>query len=390
MKRRVYLDFAAATPVCNEARNAYMRTLRRFGNPSSPHEEGRAAHDVLEEARSAIARELEVRPTSIVFTGSATEANALVILGYVRSLMRAGRSAADIHILYLPSSHASIVENVLILKREGVSTEEIPFQEGDIDYSACKALLRPTTALVLLDAICAETGIRFDTRRVKSILQEVKSLALLHVDASQLPLVEEVQRMRLGADFMTLDAGKVGGIRGIGVLVHPSYPPLVPLFGGGGQEGGLRSGTESPALASAFAAALCAAAKHRARFSALAVRMRARLVTNVRAALPSIIVNEGKRQTPHIVNISLSGLDTDYVVTLLDRAGFSVSTKSACESEVSGSRAVLALFGDESRSRATLRISFGASTTLRTVDSFVRALITAVRFLEANAVHYPE
>ncbi|MFM2330889.1 MAG: hypothetical protein RLZZ26_396, partial [Candidatus Parcubacteria bacterium] len=133
-KRRTYLDTAAGVTA----------------NPSSPHAEGRAAKQVLEEARTAIARLLEVQSDDVIFTSGATEANALAILGFLK---------ADDHALYLPSSHASIVENMKLAALRGVEVSELPIKDSKVDCEALRALLRPNTRLVAMDAVCGETGV---------------------------------------------------------------------------------------------------------------------------------------------------------------------------------------------------------------------------------------
>jgi cysteine desulfurase len=189
---------------------------------------------------------------------------------------------------------------------------------------------------------------------------------------------------RLGADTLTLDAQKIGGVRGSGVLIVPRQVEIAPLLRGGGQERGLRPGTESPALALAFASAL--EDIDVPMFVARAQRMREQLLSTLMHTIPSVVLNEGKDQVAHIVNLSLLGRDTDYLVALLSEAGFSVSTKSACATNEEGSRAVLALTGDPERAASTLRISWGPETKEGDLRRFAGALISSVRFMDTNGV----
>src|SRR3990167_9258335 len=242
-EKRTYLDYAAGTS----------------GNPSSPHEEGRRAKRVLEDARRDIARLLEVQSDDVIFTSGATEANALTILGVAK--------AGD-HVLYLPSSHASIVENMKLLAERGLEVEPLPITDWRVDCEKLKKMLRPETKLVSMDAVCGETGIIWNTREVKQVIDKI----FLHVDASQAPMTEKITRAHFGADMMTLDASKVGDVRGIGALIAHRTIQLKPLYCGGGQERGLRSGSESPELAKKFATALSAAALGREAFRARAAR----------------------------------------------------------------------------------------------------------------------
>jgi cysteine desulfurase len=155
---------------------------------------------------------------------------------------------------------------------------------------------------------------------------------------------------------------------------------------GGGQERGLRPGTEATMLAAAFAAALASAEEVRPKFAERASAARTRLLAQIAEAIPDALENRGYLQVPHILNISFPGRDTDYLAALLDEAGFAVSTRSACETDEPGSRAVLAFTGDGARAASALRISWGPQTATRDLDRLALALIRAVRFLDANAV----
>ena len=377
-KRRIFLDYAAGVAA----------------NPSSPHEEGRRAKAVLEDARMTIARLVEVQSDDVIFTSGATESNALAILGVVRTLRALagpdvpGRN--NMHVLYLPSAHASIVENVKLLESEGVTIEALPIRDYRVDTDALAKMLRTETALVAMDAVCGETGVVWNTREVRQVLGHAQSAhegsrILLHVDASQAPLTEKITRDHFGADLLTFDGAKVGEVRGIGVLIAHRTIPLAPLYKGGGQERGARPGTEAPELAKKFAAALAAAAAGRESFRASAEVNRTRLSELITGAISDVSIQEGRTQTPHILNLSLPGRDTDYLVAVLDEAGYAVSTRSACETDSEEcSRAVFALTGDAEKARATLRISWNADTEPRTLTRFAEALVQAIAFIDTG------
>lgn len=408
-KKRTYLDYAAGAS----------------GNPSSPHEEGRKAKKVLEDARTTIARLVEVKPDDVIFTSGATEANALAILGTVRgrgtqfsgSLGHGPQSLQKLHatphVLFHPSAHASIVENAKLLAAEGVTVEALPIKNARVDCEALAKMLREETVLVSMDAVCGETGVVWNTREVAHLLRSfadtvrkssaraarpvqhdflTASAPVLHIDASQAPLTEKISRAHFDADMLTLDGSKVGpshfaqcGGRGIGALIARRTIPMMPLYRGGGQERGLRSGSESPELAREFAAALRAATLGHEAFRASAERERAYLTGTIIGTIPNLHIHEGRRQAPHILNLSLPGRDTDYLVALLDEAGFAVSTRSACETDSEeGSRAVFALTGDRAQALSTLRISWGPTTPPRDLTRFAAALAKAVAFLDSD------
>lgn len=358
-----------------------------YGNPSSPHKEGSEARAALEDARVRIARLAGVKAEAVIFTAGATEANALALVGQVDALRAAGVVPGEIHVLYLPSAHASIRETMRVLAAEGIAVEALVVRDGAIDTIALAKQVRPQTRLVALEAVCGETGAQFDTRAVRRVLDaEGEKAARIHVDASQLPRAGSFERTRLAADTVALDAQKVGGVRGIGALIVPRSVVLTPRMHGGGQERGLRPGTESPALAAAFASALEEADAGRVSFCAHAARARSWLLEQIAASVPNVVENGGASAVPHILNISLPGRDTDYLAALLDEAGFAVSTRSACATDADGSVAVLAFTADAARAASTLRISWGPQTHMRDLDRFARALIRAVRFLDAYTV----
>lgn len=382
--RRTYLDWAAAAPVRARALRAFTKALGEGANPASPHQEGREASRILEDARVRIARLAGVKGDAVIFTSGATEANALGTVGVVRALLEAGRRPDELHALYLPSAHASTRGSMDELRKLGVAVEPLGLLDGKIDLIALKAQLRPQTALITLEAVCGETGTRFDVRGVRRLVG-ARSPVHLHVDASQLPLAESFERMRLGADTLALDAQKVGGVRGVGALIAPRLISIAPLMRGGGQERALRPGTPAPALAAAFASALEEAAQERDAFVLRAGALRDRLLRAL-ADLSGLSVNGGEERVAHILNLSLRGRDTDYLQHLLDEAGFAVSTRSACATDEEGSTAVLALTGDLERAGSTLRVSWGSATRARDIDRFARALLDAVRFLDSNPV----
>lgn len=398
LRRRTYLDIAAGMNGPSPCRS-WLRPCGG-GNPSSPHEEGRRSREQLEGARTDIARLLEVQADDVIFTSGATEANAIAILGILKS--------GD-HALYLPSAHVSIVENMKLAHERGVTIEALPIGDMKVDAEKLAKMLRPETKLVSMDAVCGETGVVWNTREVAEVLRNVKVRltqqlcksdfhTLLHVDASQAPLTEKMTRAHFDADLLVLDGAKVGP-RGIGTLIAHRTIPIAPLYAGGGQERGVRPGSEAPELAKEFAAALCTAANRRENFRARAERARMSLIGLI-SPIRGILINEGRAQAPNILNLSFPGHDTDYLVALLDEAGFAVSTRSACETakplrmerspgnssdeslrdSEEGSRAVFALTNDPERARATLRISWGPDIKAAELVRFAQELARAVAF----------
>ena len=355
-KKRTYLDFAAG----------------KEGNPSSAHAEGRKMKARLEDARVEIARLVECKADDVVFTSGATEANALAILGIL--------NPGD-HALYLPSAHASIVENMKIAEARGAIIEPLIIKNGEVDLDALKKQVKPETALVSMEAVCGETGTIWNTHEIANTLKMHQFLRF-HIDASQAPFTEKITRSHFGADLLVLDGGKLGA-PGAGALIAHRTIPLAPLYGGGGQERGLRSGTENVEAIGKFARELARATGKREEFKTRAAERRVELLQAI-STIPDLEVNIGREGVPQIVNISLPGRDTDYLVALLDEGGFAVSTRSACETDSEeGSRAVYALTGDPERASATLRISYDSSVSSRDLARFAHALAGAVAFVDS-------
>ncbi len=205
------------------------------------------------------------------------------------------------------------------------------------------------------------------------------------MDASQAPLTEKLTRAHFGADMLTLDISKVSAERGIGLLVARRTIPLSPLFRGGGQERGLRSGSEAPLLAETFATALVGAQKDREAFIKDAHANRVLLAEEIKRNIPNIFIHEGKHQVPNILNLSLPGRDTDYLLALLDAAGFALASRSACETDSEeGSRAVYAITASKENAKATLRISWNSHTKRRDLLRFAKALAKEVSFIDST------
>lgn len=383
MKGRVYLDYAASAPVVKRAKDAFLKALAHRGNPLSFHKDGTEAEVALEHARITIARLAEAKEDAIIFTSGATEANNLALLGALLKKVEKGDRYEDLHVLYMPSSHASVVEVMHRMKALGVFVEELDVIKGEINLEDLTQKIRPETFLISVDSVCGETGVMFDTRKIRTHVHTtlLRPDILLHTDASQLPRIGSFLKTRLGADLVVLDAQKVGGIRGIGALLSHRAGVLAPIMYGGGQEGGLRPGTPSPELAEAFATALLICEEKRRVFKHQAELFR-KVIKDTLAS--EVVVNEGVSQAPHILNLTFSERDTEYLNALLDSRGVSVSVRSACDSDSTESRAVKVFFGDSVRASRTLRISFGHETTMKEIRMFLGRLALCLSEMDAH------
>ncbi len=377
-KRRVYLDYVASAPVSSGAHRAFFKALSAFGNPDSPHEEGRRAKEILAHARSVCAKILEVKKDAVIFCGNATEANNLLVHGILHS--HTERKEMIPHVLYASTSHSSLTKP-LFTYGKSIDIETIPMHENRIDEEAFFKKITRRTVLVVSDRVVGETGTIIDTRALHRMLVRYAELentkkAHLHIDASQSVVFEKTSLIRLGADSITFDAQKIGGIRGVGALVMPSHRGLVPHLQGGGQEEGIRPGTPAVAIIASFAHAFDEVQKNASLFTKRTQKLRDYALSGMVRILGNSTwyENGGKNTAPHILNISLLGVDTDYLVTLLDAKGIAISTKSACETESATSGAVFALTQDKERASHTIRISFGKNSSEHDIAYFLKSL----------------
>lgn len=389
--RRIFLDYAAGTPVSERALDAYTRAIAHYGNPQGQHHEGRAAREVLEDARARVARALGVKRSTLTFTSGGTEANNLCIKGFLHALEVKGVDIAECHVVVSAIEHPSVLEVLAPFQTRGLEVGRVaPDARGVVTPERVREALRENTVLVSVALVNSEIGTVQPLSAIARVVHkhqfsgstaELEMRPLLHTDATQ-GLYTNMQPHALGADLLTLDSGKVYAPRGIGVVYAGTGVELLPVLYGGSQEQGLRPGTENPALAAGCAVAFEEAAALRTRESARLTALREALVAAILQALPDAVVNgTHKKQSPHILNISVPDIDAAYVASYLDQhAGIALATKSACleQTDANHSHVVAALGGEAWRATNTLRLSFGRGTRERDVAYIARSIAQAV------------
>ncbi len=373
-QKRIYLDYASGTPVLKEAREAYLAALEHFGNPGSMHGEGVRAEAILSEAREKVAAHLAVKARDIVFLSGGSEANALALLGSAAQWEKDGIPLHSVHAVVSAIEHASTLACFGELERRGVSVAYLPPNaKGIITQDTLASALTPETRLVSIGLANGEIGIVQPLSALSRVILEHEAAhgtsVTFHTDAGQAPLYRASQPHSLGVDLMTLDAGKMYAPRGVGALFVGERARIAPLILGGGQERALRAGTENVAGVAAFAAALSTLAGERKAEEKRVAAARDVLLTALSKGIPDLVVNGAiEHSLPHILNVSIIGVSTEYLTLALDAEGIAVSTKSACkEGEESRSHVVEALLirgGEDSwRPAHTLRFSLGRHTT---------------------------
>jgi len=389
-KKRIYMDFAAATPLDEGVFAEMKRGFNAYGNPSAPHAEGRYAKELLEEARTRIARTLSVKSHNLIFTGSGTESNNLAISGVLEALVKRGMKPEDMHVVASSFEHPSLEEVLQYWERRGVAISFVqPTEEGRITPEAVKKCIRPETVLVSIVAVQSEIGQIQPLKDIARMLEEVRVartqtaqkfspesfFPIFHSDACQSPLFLDLSPDRLGVDCATYDAQKIMGPKGVGLLYKHSAVPLVPLIRGGKQERGFRPGTENVAGALGMAHAFEHAHSGRDERVKKVSALRDYCVSLLTSELPHIEINGGmNHRIANNINISIPGADGDYLAVLMDKEGVAVSPRSACIASDTPSRAVSVLGKSDTQARGTLRFTFGPNVKKKEVEEAVSAL----------------
>jgi cysteine desulfurase len=377
----VYLDHAATTPMLPAAISAYTGAMGVVGNPASIHSQGQNAKRMLEEAREAVAASVGSDPIEVVFTGSGTESINLAIKGLYWA--RAPRP----RILAPGGEHHATLDTVEWLgQHDNAIVEWLPVDAlGRIDLAALEASIEAdpgSVALVTLLAANNEVGTLQPIMAVAEIA--ARHGVPVHVDAvsayGHVPL-DFAALSRAGVSALSVSAHKIGGPVGIAALVLSRTATVVPLIHGGGQQRQVRSGTQDVAAAVSFAVAASVATVDLGAENARLVSLRDRLVDGVRAAVPDAVLNGdpsiGGRLAGN-AHFTFPGCEGDSLLFLLDAAGVSVSTGSACQAGIPEPSHVLRAMGrSEIEARGALRITLGRTTTDADVDAFLAALPAA-------------
>src|ERR1700722_18827079 len=373
-----YCDHNATAPLRPEAREAVERALSLTGNPSSVHAGGRAARAMVEDAREAMARLAGAKSESVIFTSGATEANALALWGAVEATMDAGKPIT--RLLVSAIEHKSVLKtaDAIAERVAGIRLEIVPVTaDGVVDIEALTTSLQNEgRALVAVMAANNETG----------VVQPIDEISRLCRAAGALLLVDAVTaagKISLDAglcDYLSLSGHKLGGPQGVGALIVADSAPLAPQLVGGGQQKGLRAGTENLSGIAGFGAAAKAVladlaledGAERARVAAI----RDHFETVLKQALPdAVIFGAGTERLCSTSNIAVPGLSAENIVIALDLDDVQVSTGSSCSSGKIAPSHVLAAMGiDDNLAGASLRVSFGWNSSEGDADAVVASL----------------
>lgn len=383
-KKQVYLDYAAATPVSRQV-EAAMRPYFTdfFGNPSSLHAQGQKAKQALESSRQTIAKLISARAEEIVFTAGGTESCNLAIFGASQAL---GEKRG--HFIASSVEHPAVLQPLLELKKQGHSLTLLRVDaEGRVSLKELEKAIRPETFLVSVMYANNEIGTLQPISEIGKLLKKINQQRLVkkqgriyfHTDACQAGGLHDLSAPLLGVDLMTVNGGKIYGPKQSGFLYIKTGTPISPLILGGGQEKGLRSGTENVAFAVGLAKALELAQKGRQKESLRLFALQNNLYRALQKKFPKLFLN-GPRPALNArlvnnLNFTLPGVEGEAMLLYLDAHGIAVSTGSACSLNNHQPSQVLKAIGlSAKQAQDNIRISFGSNTTKAGLDYFVKTL----------------
>jgi cysteine desulfurase len=379
-----YLDHNASGPLDPRVLDVMLPYLRACGNASSVHTAGRAARAAINLAREQVAALVNASPGQVIFTSGGTEANNLALKGSVPRPSFGEYAGGSIAIG--ATEHVSLRGPAHALRRLGYRVDDIPVDgAGRVSLDALRSVLNPSTRLVSIMMANNETGVLQD---IGALSGEVRARgAIMHTDAVQAAGKIAVDFNATEAQLMSLSAHKLNGPQGVGALIVDRSLELNPLLDGGGQEKGLRGGTENVAAIVGFGAAaeLALSEMEQRRSAMLALRGR---VEHMLDGIPGVAIfaREADR-LPNTVMFSVPGIDGEALVLSLDRAGFAVSSGSACASHRKGPSHVLLAMGIAPElAQGSVRVSVGMGTTAADIDALGAALEAHVEQFQSIAV----
>jgi len=384
--RRIYLDYAASTPLDPDVAKVMQRYMDdpEDGNPSSIYEDGRRARRTIEWARAQVADFMNASPEEIIFTGSGTEADNLAVLGAARS-----HKAHGDHIIVSAIEHKAVLEPARLLEKEGFRVTVLPVNpQGLVDVKECIQHITNKTILVSVMYANNEIG---TIQPIQQLAQAIIGLRkkdqsrypLLHTDACQATNLFKLDVKTLGIDLLSLNGSKMYGPHGIGVLYKKSDLRIDPIILGGDQERRLRAGTESIPLivgfATAFAKAQVMSDSEMIRLSGLSSYFR----EGLKRRMPNLLIEGDPAKTmPSIVHVSIPDIEGESMLLKLDACGVRVSTGSACSAfDLRPSHVLLAIGQNPDLVHGSIRFSLGRNTTKDELDYVLEVFPKIVREL---------
>ncbi|MDD4803640.1 MAG: cysteine desulfurase family protein [Candidatus Pacebacteria bacterium] len=389
--KKIYLDNAATTPVDKKVISSMKKYWRSdFANPSSIHSMGVEAKRILNSSREKVSYFLNAHSREIYFTSSGTESNNLAILGVAK---KTKEFFPRPHLITTEIEHSSILECFKELSDNGFDVDYLKVDEnGLVDPKDIRNLIKNETVLVSIGYANSEIGV---IQPIKDIIKEIRykrkelnrgkvGYPYLHIDASQATQYLNMNVEELGVDLVTLDAQKIYGPKGIGALFVRDGIKISPITFGGGQESGMRGGTENLSLIVGFAKSLEIINKNKDKVSERLLKLRDWFFNEIKKEIPEIVINGSiKERLPNNINISMIGFDGEMLVLRLDEMGIICSSSSACASGAGESVVVRKISEKkennveyiQKRAKATLRFTMGNDTKKRHLKKALKYLL---------------
>lgn len=379
MNRKVYADNAATTPMSEAAIEAMTTSMREvFGNPSGVHSLSQQARAVLDDARQRISACIGANPTEIFFTSSGSESDNLAIKGVAELRKEKGR-----HIITTSIEHHAVINSCKHLEAMGYDVTYLPTdQTGMVNAKSLKEAIREDTILITVMMANNEVGTILPIKELATVARE--NGVLFHTDAVQTVGHLPVNVEELGVDLLTMAGHKFGGPKGIGALYIRRGIRLPPLIHGGGQEKGMRAGTENVAAAIGMAAALEASIADMNKEKGRLTRLRDRLIAGVLEIPDSCLTGHPTERLPGIASFAFQGIEGESAVLMLDYRGIQASTGSACSTGSLAASHVLDAIGiPPSLSHGSVRFSLGAVNSEEDVDAILEHMPLVVERLRS-------
>mgnify|MGYP000878056813 FL=1 len=382
--QRIYLDYAATTPVRPEVLDAMLPYFsNEFGNASGVYSWSRTAHQAMDKARDTVARILGARPDEIVFTGSGSESDNLAIKGAAWANRHKGK-----HIITSSIEHFAVLETCQWLERQGFEVTYLPVDSvGLVDPEQVKQALRPDTILVSIMYANNEVGTIQPISEIGSILKDTQ--AVFHTDAVQAAGVLDLDVDKLNVDLLTISAHKFYGPKGVGVLYVRKGTNIEPLIHGGGHERKRRAGTENIAGIVGLAKALELSYEERDTENARLEALRNQLIEGLSAIPHSRVNGSLTKRLPNNVNVCFEFIEGESLLLNLDMKGVAASSGSACTSgSLDPSHVLLAMGLSHEIAHGSLRLTLGRGTTQADIDYVLQEVPPIVERLRAMSPLY--
>jgi cysteine desulfurase len=386
--KRIYLDYAASTPIDKKIIKEIKKNFSNFGNAGSIHYFGQKSISLLDKSREKISQFFDCQRNEIVFTSSATESNNLALRGVIKYFQQNILKEKNIpekkqkfHVISSKIEHKSVLETLKDLEKQNIEISYIsPNKYGRIEEKNIFEKVKENTILISIMAANNETGVIQPIKEISEYLKDKKNIfglkPILHSDATQYIRYLKQGYSQLGAELISFSGHKIYTLKGIGGLFIKKNTKISPVITGGIQEYGFRAGTENILGAISLAKAIELIKENQEKEILKTENLKKIFLSQLRLIQKNIILNSGSEKTiPHILNIRFPNQKSDELLVLLDLKGIAVSSGSACTSRaIQPSHVLLSMGLTDKQARESIRFSFGRFTTEKEIKKTIKIL----------------